>query len=196
MNVYCLYFPNGKRYVGVESKTGHRIASHRRSQMRPNNQPVARAIAKYGWDALKHRYLAQNCSRDDVQGLERFFIKSLDLQNPEVGYNIMDGGYGNSVGFQMKQETRRKISAKLKGRKLPPEVCAKLSAYHKAHPRKIPQAFRDATKVKVLCVETGKIYESLTVAANDVGLKWSTTISKCLSGLRSKAAGFHWQTVT
>ena len=49
---------------------------------------------------------------------------------------------------------------------------------------------------KVLCVETGKIYSSQSLAAQDISLQSSAGISKCCTGERKTAGGYHWRYVT
>lgn len=45
---------------------------------------------------------------------------------------------------------------------------------------------------KILCVEAGVIYNSITDAANSVGVDRST-ISKVCRGKRKTTGGYHWQ---
>ena len=75
-------------------------------------------------------------------------------------------------------ETRAKISVAHKGKKLSPEICAKMSA-------------RCKTKRAVVCLETGQIFESIAAAA-----KWanvaSGSISGAANGKRAGAGGYHW----
>lgn len=96
VNVYCIYFPNGKRYVGVESRSGRRISEHARcvSLRRKGQSPQAvdAAINCYEWKNCRWRYLATNCSYEDGWALEIFFIKTMGLQDPQLGYNRHAGG--------------------------------------------------------------------------------------------------------
>ena len=71
-------------------------------------------------------------------------------------------------------ETKKKLSEKAKQRDI--------SAY-------------DMHRVKVLCVETGIIYNSLIEAAKAIGLKASTSITACFSGKAKTAGGYHWQKI-
>lgn len=68
-------------------------------------------------------------------------------------------------------ETKKKLSEKAKQRKA--------SSY-------------DIHRVKILCVETDIIYNSLIEAAKAVGLKATTSISACLAGKANTTAGYHW----
>lgn len=46
--------------------------------------------------------------------------------------------------------------------------------------------------VRVMCIETGNIYESIKDAAQDTGVE-KTSISKCIHGVTKRAGGFRWQ---
>ncbi len=115
MNVYCLYFKNGKRYVGTETKSGRRINDHARmSSIRDKGEAKAQvvhlAIRKHGWDSVKWRYLATNCSPKDAYALERTFIHLFKTQDPAWGYNRSEGGETNT-GMVVSQKERARRSA-------------------------------------------------------------------------------------
>lgn len=55
-----------------------------------------------------------------------------------------------------------------------------------------PTELVERAKRPVLCVETGKIYESLTEAAKDVG-RCISAIAQVLSGKSHVCAGYHWR---
>ena len=75
-------------------------------------------------------------------------------------------------------QTRAKLSAAHKGKKLSPEICAKMSAGRK-------------NKRAVVCLETGQIFESIAAA-----VKWanvaSGSISGAVNGRMKSAGGYHW----
>lgn len=137
MNVYCLYFPNGKRYVGVETRPGRRISEHsrcvslyRRTDKSP--QYVHVAINKHGWENVKWRYLATHCTNEDAWALEKFFIRTMCLQDREQGYNRSEGGKSNAAGVCHTQEridktnaTRRKNGTHIPHHMHTPEMRAK-----------------------------------------------------------------------
>lgn len=50
----------------------------------------------------------------------------------------------------------------------------------------------EASKKKVVCVETGKTYDSVTEAAKDVGVS-RPAISHIILGKYETSAGFHWR---
>ena len=55
--------------------------------------------------------------------------------------------------------------------------------------------YYDIHKVKVLCIETGIIYNSLKEAAKAIGMKATTGITACFSGKAKTAGGHHWKKV-
>lgn len=56
------------------------------------------------------------------------------------------------------------------------------------YPDKLPSGMRRS----VICVETGKFYESITQAAEDTGIN-SGNISSAVRGLIPTAGGYHWE---
>jgi group I intron endonuclease len=198
MNVYCIYFKNGKRYVGVESTPGRRINEHRKSKKPKvgNIQLVTRAIRKHGWDTCSWRYLAINASKDEGFKLEKFFIKYFGTQNPDNGYNIGAGGEGGSgmAGIPLKEETKRKISESLKGRYPSPEIREKYRIAG-SRPRPWLRGRPNHRRMPVVCMETGDIYPSITEAAQAVGISGPTTITACCNGRRKMTGGYHWSSL-
>lgn len=97
-------------------------------------------------------------------------------------------------GKHKDMETRMKISKKLKGRPLSAETRKKMSAARKG--RKISEhtirAMTDATSKKVLCVETGEVYKSISEAGRQSGISLKS-ISNCLRGVTKTSGGYHWK---
>ena len=87
---------------------------------------------KYGVDAFIFEVI-EECDEHNVDEREKFWIKELNTRDNKHGYNLTEGGSGNS------EQTRRKLSEALKGNKhcvgriASPETRAKLSA-HCGHP--------------------------------------------------------------
>ena len=88
-------------------------------------------------------------------------------QDERYGYNIMDGG----TAPKLSEETKRKISEANKG--------------HGDRGGGVP-------KRKVLCVETGEIFESCSAAARWCGSN-SSHISNACRGNYEKTKGYHWK---
>lgn len=142
MNVYCLYFPNGKRYVGTEARTGRRINDHAnvasiRDKGKDQAQVVHLAIQKHGWENCQWRYLATNCTKADAYALEVTFICLFRTQDPEWGYNRSVGGEDGGLGVKRSARSLARLRETLKQKDYvpthlhTPEVRAKAVATRK-----------------------------------------------------------------
>lgn len=80
------------------------------------------------------------------------------------------------------------ISRALTGKKLSTSHKNSLSAAKKG--KSAPHKW-----VKVMCVETGIVYDNLRQAADAVGAKSTGNICSCLKGNREHSMGFHWKYV-
>ena len=153
MHVYAITNSvNGKIYVGqhchddLQAYLRHNIR-HALANARTKTR-LYNAIRKYGTDAFSIRSLISNIeSLSQLNALEIFFIRTLETQDDEIGYNITAGGggqLGTSRPHTEEQKTRMseimtgrevtwgdKISAAQKGRKFTPEHIAALKAGQK-----------------------------------------------------------------
>lgn len=139
---YCVYCHtnkiNGKKYIGITktlpTKRWHGGKGY-------STQPkFYNAIQKYGWDGFDHEIIASKLTQEEAKNFEILLIDKLNcVQN---GYNVSLGGdTGNGVeytkeireklsrrfsgegnpryGATLTEETKRKISQTLTGRKIP-----------------------------------------------------------------------------
>lgn len=113
------------------------------------------------------------------------------------------------IGMKVSYETRKKISEVQKGKKNSPEARRKISSALKLYysnpenHEKLSESRRGKVsgfckpKVKVKCVETGIIYESIAEAGRSVGKGKNSkcNIYNACSGRAPSAYGFHWEYV-
>ena len=67
--------------------------------------------------------------------------------------------------------------------------------FHRQHilkKRTVPKEAWETTRTPIVCIETGKVYESVSEAARTCGL-WQQNISKVLNSSTRTAGGFHWR---
>ena len=85
---------------------------------------IKKAIKKYGVDNFTREILCECSTQEELNEQEIFWIKELDTQNKEIGYNIHKGGnrYTPKDGT-----TAEKISNTLTGRTLSEETRKKMS---------------------------------------------------------------------
>lgn len=154
---------NGKMYVGITGKG----AAHRWGKGYRHCTKLNRAIKKYGWDGFDHRVLVDNLTKEEAEEIEQNLISDLMLQDDRYGYNIASGGSAPT----MSDETKKKISEANKG--------------HHGRGGGSP-------KRRVLCVETGVVFESCCAAAKWCGSN-SSHISNACRGNFEKTKGYHWK---
>lgn len=173
---------NGKKYIGITHYQNlNRRWINGKGYFR--NKHFSDAIEKYGWDGFEHIVISENLSKEQACSLERELILKYDTQNKEKGYNITDGG----EFFHHTEESKKLMSANRKGKGL--------KKFSEEHKRKIREHHAGGNeKKKVICVETGVIYESINAASRDIGIN-KKVISNCCRGVAhfKTAGGYHWQ---
>lgn len=103
---------NGKRYIGITSKTpSRRWGNGGRGYKK--NQHFWKAIQKYGWNNFKHEVLLTNETFEYACAVEKCLVKHYKTNNPLYGYNLTSGG---DKGCTYSEESRRKISESRKGK--------------------------------------------------------------------------------
>jgi group I intron endonuclease len=96
---------NGKIYIGQTHYDRHDYFG--------SGVLLKEAIEKYGVDNFVKEYIDEASSQEELDAKEMFWIKELNSQNREIGYNIADGGWNY---FTMSDEVKEKISNTLKGK--------------------------------------------------------------------------------
>jgi len=94
-SLYCLTFPNGKKYYGISNDFNRRMKEHERSSIKDPIQ-VYKAIRKYTWDKVIKEVVCDTISRDIAVQLEISAIATDNTFGP-FGYNSTPGGDGGSV---------------------------------------------------------------------------------------------------
>ncbi|HSH35485.1 GIY-YIG nuclease family protein [Schnuerera sp.] len=126
---------DGKVYIGQTVNYNKRKKRHLSSLKNGNhhNEHLQRAFDKHGEDSFKIE-LIKKCNIEELDKLERYYIKELDACNHDKGYNMMYGGqrYRNFT-----KEVRLKMSEAGKGRKFTDEHKKKIGLAHKG--RKLSQ---------------------------------------------------------
>jgi len=85
--VYELIFPDGKAYIGM---TRQRVERRWAKGYGYKNQPVYKAILRYGWNNITHNIVLLNVSREEAQKAERKLIEQ--YKNDKGVYNVTLGG--------------------------------------------------------------------------------------------------------
>lgn len=205
----CIYkitnLINNKVYIGQTIKTSaQRFANHiyDLNHNIHHSEHLQRSYNKYGKDSLLFEVIETIIDLAIIDDREIYWISFYNSVNPEFGYNRQYGGQVNKV---CSLETRAKISKSLignqntKGKKLTLEHKDKIRQstikrntgrkHSEITKRKIGDAFRGEKSVfygkpgvnrrKVICLNTGEIYESATKAALALKCDRSTICAIC-----------------
>jgi len=135
--LYKLTSPSGKCYIGISVDVKKRWGEHKSAAACGLAGALYNAIRKYGWDSFVCEVICES-SFEDIKNKEIETIKQLNTFIPN-GYNMTRGGDG-TLGVLKSEEVIRKISEKQKNRKFTDEHRAKISAALKG--RKLPEEIK------------------------------------------------------
>lgn len=148
---------NGKIYIGQTVLTlKKRIQNYFREQKyKPNYRPISRAMNKYGFENFTFEVIDTATTKEELNTLEREYIKKFSSNIPKTGYNVELGG--NSSGKHSKA-TKMKMSLSQKG-----ELNHMFGKKGSLNPM----------SKKIIELTTGKFFESANLAANYFNLSAS-----------------------
>lgn len=187
--VYMHKCPNGKVYIGITSRNPK--ARWMRGNGYIKNEHFFRAIQKYGWENIEHNIIKENLTKKEAAELEINLIKQYNSNDYRFGYNMSSGGEFGGSGVVVSQETRKKLSEKSRGRKMPEYAKTKISESLKGHcvseetKNKISNSLK-AKNMKGKIVVSEETKEKLRIA--NTGKKVS---EKTKNILREKCSGWH-----
>jgi hypothetical protein len=190
--IYKYTSPSGKVYIGQTKNERQRKYAHKSHAERGTKTAFCNAIRKYGFKNLKYEVIVRDVPDYMVNAFEKYWVHYYNSYHG-AGYNLEEGG-GNSP---VKQETKDKISKKLKGTKQSDTTKYKRNTKLKNQKRTEEQkeTYRKCQSrryKRVLCVDTGKVYESIASAQRDFGVKKSHIGDVCV-GKRNKALNHTWK---
>lgn len=176
---------NNKVYIGITcQKTNFRWGAGSGYRKQPK---FYHAICKYGWDNFEHIILFENLTFEEAKQKEIEMIDKYNAFTKQYGYNATKGGDGSN-GVPCSKKTKEKISKANKGHKFTDET--------KQLMREIKLGVKPVNCKKVLCVETGIVYESMHDAENETGAKYKNISKVCKKEYgRKTAGGFHWEII-
>lgn len=127
---------NGKVYIGQTTQgLERRWKKHMNAaSLGKIKSGVCGAIRKYGVDNFIIEIVATATDRNELNLLEKFYIKEYNTKNSKIGYNQTNGGEGMS-GYYHSEETKQKMSLSKKDRPL-----------SEGHKRKIGQSNKNKPK--------------------------------------------------
>ena len=133
--------PNGKIYIGITSQL---VEKRWQNGYGYRNSLFYNAINKYGWDNIIHKIIISNITQKSAEYLEQILIAKLQSNDRKFGYNITNGGHV----FKHSDETKEKISNKLKGRKGHPVSQETIAKRLQTYKEKYPNGFHHSEETK------------------------------------------------
>lgn len=146
--IYCIEnLVNGKKYIGQSVDIYKRWSRHKNELLgnRHKNDHLQSSWNKYGKNNFKF-YIIQECSMDELDMLESYYIRTFNTIDRFYGYNRDSGGHYSKV---LSDETKRKIGEAHKNKPLSEEHKQKISAAGKG------RVFSDDSKLKISQKLTG-----------------------------------------
>jgi group I intron endonuclease len=212
MNKYKVYMhicPNDKKYIGITQQDVLKRWNYGNGYK--GCVLFYKAIKKYGWKNIKHIILFDNLEKNEAEKKEKELIKECKTNDKNYGYNICLGGNGTPNHY-VSEEVRLKISKQTKKAMEKPNVKEKIRKCHlgktlsEEHKMKIRTSLKkekteetklkmrkaNKTKVKVKCLETGIVYDSIHDASRITNIAYQNIYKAC-KNIRKKAGGYCWK---
>ena len=134
---------NGKCYIGQTTDIYRRFRKYR--QLKCERQPkIYNALVKYGPDNFLFEIIDKAPDKSFLDSLENSYVISFNCI--DNGYNCRPGGI--NCNGKITEETKRKISKALSGRRLSDETKQKMSKMRLGMKRS-PQAIQNISKCKM-----------------------------------------------
>ena len=205
----------------IPDRVGYSIRSALERKNGLKNTRLSIAIRQHGIESFSVWELSRHYSREELDNAEKDAIKKYSTNrfagfNLESGgkrgfthhrkskekMSVSRTGAGNGrYGKPVSEETRRKIGfansgerSAWKGKKHTADELRRIGEsnreYFRLHPERA-DAISARRKKKVICRDTGEVFESLASAANHFGVSGGSISTVC-SGKRDKVKGFHF----
>ena len=181
-SVYKHTTPSEKVYIGITSQKPNE--RWRNGKGYKKSTYFNNAINKYDWDNIKHEILFNNFTEQMAKLMEQCLIALYSSFDRRFGYNMTLGGEG-VLGKILSEETRKKLSEANKGKCLSEETKKKMSESKKG--KYLSEGTKKKLSIKVICLTTNKIFDSIKIAAKFYNIKSTANICKCCKGKRKSA---------
>ena len=193
IDIYGIINTNtNKIYIG-QTKNGYRKRFIQHLCPKDGSPRLSASVHKHGKDSFSCELLDIAFSQEEADIKEKMWIAALGTYKEKNGYNLSLGG---CIG-QFNRETLAKMSASKTGennnffgKKHSIEARRKMSKWKKEH----YQLQNHPRSKRILCIETGKIYECVVEAGADTGANHHH-IGAVANGRygRKTAGGYHWK---
>lgn len=215
IGIYKIVNPTGKVYIGQSLDVEKRMLHYKKLQCK-DQQLLYNSILKYGFNSHKISIVVV-CDAEQLNDLERFYIKKFKSNVRKHGLNLTSGGrdyFYHCESVKKKMSIAQLGNTKRRGKKQPQEEVAKRvkqligkkrSVQQKTNisksliGRKLSQQHRDnmsksfqyKNAKKIINIETLEIYNRCQDAASSIGMK-RTTLIAMLNGQNKNKSPFKY----
>jgi group I intron endonuclease len=155
--IYLLTSPSKKCYVGQTTQEFQdRWYCHKADAKRHRTMEcrlLNNAIRKYGPDSFAKRILSVAESKEELDGLEKYWIAWLQTANRNLGYNLREGG---GTHGKQSEETKQRISEAGMGRIPSEETRARLRMSSLGNKANLGRSFSKEHRQKIGDANRGK----------------------------------------
>lgn len=148
----------------------------------PNNLPEVNHK-----DENKENNNVENLEWCDRQYNAQYSLKGKTLSE-EHKHKISEGNKNK----RLSEEHKQKLLGSIKGKQKTEEHKRKISEGKKGKKIDKTTGEKHWNATKVLCIETGEVFNTLKEASEWLGIHY-TNISKCCRGITKTCGGYHWQ---
>lgn len=121
--IYKITSPTGRVYIGQSVDIKNRLRGYRYPERVRNQRKLYSSLKKYGYKKHKVEIVAQ-CDIEKLDEMEIFYIDVYNTFNTKHGLNCNHGGQSNPI---QSEETKRRRSESMKGRKVSKETRKRIS---------------------------------------------------------------------
>lgn len=223
MGIYCIEnIINHKKYIGQSKNIKQRWHDHKKAlnNNEHHNIHLQRAWNDYGEKAFNF-YVVEECSFDELDEKENYYISLYNTMNKDFGYNLKKGGQNKSM--ELSEESRIKLSNAIK-KSYTPELIEKRrkkaldywsnpdnkqrivgennGMFGKKHSDEAKKKIGLASKgrksarrlhIPVYCIELETEYKDAAEACEKLNIGNSTNIMQACQGKRHTCGGYHWK---
>ena len=216
---------SNKRYIGQAKNLHKRCGDHRSDLYAQThfNDYLQKSFNLHGEEAFEFIVL-EHCNLEELNERECYYMDLYDVRNRDYGYNLKSGGqncstelceesrkklsnsirksYENPLRREKQSQVAKEFWSKPEYRKGHSGENAPMYGHH--HTDEVKKRISDLHKGisvnakyhdKVLCVETGQIFDNARVASRELSLDSSCIVKVC-KGERYTCGGYHWQFVS
>jgi group I intron endonuclease len=179
---------NNKVYVGKSVNVEKRFNEHKRKLISNthDNIHLQRAWNTYGKENFSFTII-KCCEESLLNEKEIYYIKELNSNNMDFGYNLTDGGDG-ATGYRHTEETKKKIAELQIGKKMSNKTKINMSIAKKGKkPKNLDMIIKHNIETSKQIIQinidekTIMIWNSIQECARETNI-FATNIVKCLKG--------------